>query len=160
MTTTPNNLRTSANGIALIKRHEGLRLNVYLCPAGKPTIGYGHMLLRSELHIKTITQAQADAFLAADCRIAEMYLNANVRVDLNQQQFDALVSFCFNLGVGAFDRSTMRRMLNNRDYAGAANQFLRWNKIKNPRTGQFEISRGLNNRRIDERNLFLRGANV
>ena len=159
MTTHPNNLTTSPAGLALIKKHEGFRANVYLCPAGKPTIGYGHMLTRSEIGVlKLVSKAQAEALLLQDCRIAEIFINANVRVVLNQNQFDALVSFAFNLGVGALDRSTLLRVLNTGKYREAARQFLRWDKFKNPRTGKLEVAKGLFNRRAEESALFLKAV--
>lgn len=152
----PNNLKTSAKGLELIKRHEGLRLNVYLCPAGKPTIGYGYLLTKSEQGVlNTITRAQADALLANDVRIAEMYINANVRVLLTQYQFDALVSFAFNLGVGALDKSTLLKRLNAGATLAASTEFGKWNKLRNPKTKQLEVSNGLTKRRLDEMHLFM-----
>lgn len=155
----PNNLKTSPAGLELLKKHEGFRANVYLCPAGKPTIGYGHLLTRSEIGVlKTVSKAQAEALLLQDCRIAEMFINANVRVALNQNQFDALVSFTFNLGVGALDRSTLLKVLNTGKYIQAAREFLKWDKFRNPRTGKLEVAKGLFKRRAEEAALFVKGA--
>ena len=120
----------------------------YLCPAGKPTIGYGHVILYGEAFAQPFTEAQASALLLEDCALAEIYINANVRVRLAQHEFDALVSFVFNIGVGAFDRSTMRRFLNLGDRAATANEFTRWDKV-----GKVPML-GLTRRRAAERAMF------
>lgn len=118
-------MNISEHGLELIKRHEGLRLNAYLDAVGVPTIGYGHT--GQDVHLGlTITEHQADALLRQDVREAEDCIEANVQVDLTQGQFDALCSFVFNLGCGAFIRSTLLRLLNDGDYAGAGQQFGRW----------------------------------
>lgn len=150
----PNKLTTSPAGVLFIKRREGLRLKVYKCTAGYLTIGRGHRLLKHEQHIKSITLEQAEAYFAQDLSVVEIYLNANVRVVLSQHQFDALVSFCFNLGVGAYDRSTLRLKINASDFKGAADEFLRWNKERDPKTGKYRVNKGLSNRRAEERALF------
>lgn len=151
-----NKLTTSAAGLALIKKYEGLGLSAYLCPAGKPTIGYGHLIKKSEKYfLRPITEAQAEALLLADCKIAEIFINGVVRVPLTQGQFDALVSFCFNLGVGALDKSSLLSYLNAGNYGAASMQFQAWVKVRNPKTNQLEISRGLINRRMDEYKLFV-----
>jgi len=152
----PNNLKTSPAGIAFIKHHEALRLVVYLCIAGFKTIGWGHRLLKSQQHITKITLAQAEEFLAFDLNVIETYINGTVRVKLNQNQFDALVSFCFNLGVGALDRSTLLKLLQVGNFAEAVKQFKRWCYFKNPKTGLNEKSGGLLNRRNQEAELFAR----
>jgi lysozyme len=157
----PNNLRTSQVGIDFIKAWEGLRLHWYLDKAGKPTIGYGHLMNHLEQKTLTvITQEQAENLLKSDVRLCEIYINSNIRSKLNQHQFDALVSFAFNLGVGALEhgKSTLRRFLDVGDYAAAAGQFVRWNKVRNPKTGKFRALKGLTNRRLAERAMFLQGA--
>ena len=98
-------MKTSDNGIAFIKRHEGVRLQAYLCPAGVWTIGYGHT--SSVKQGDRISQSQADTYLRADLRTAEQAINKQ-RLNLNQNQFDALVSFVFNVGSGNFEKSTYR----------------------------------------------------
>lgn len=133
-----------------IKTAEGLRLTAYLDTGGVWTIGYGHTGadVREGL---TIPLSEAERLLTRDLRVAENYVNGLVKVKLTQNQFDALVSFVYNVGGDAFKESTMLRLLNAGDYEGAANQFPRWNKDNG------KVVNGLINRRREERELFLRG---
>ena len=134
--------------ISLIKKHEGLRLEAYLpTPNDVWTIGYGHT--HTTKQGQKITEAQAETLLRKDIKWAEEAVNESVVVPLSQNQFDALVSFVFNVGAGAFGSSTLLRLLNSKDYEGAANQFLRWNKQKGV------ALKGLTKRREEERKLFL-----
>jgi lysozyme len=134
--------------LSLIKKHEGLRLEAYLpTPNDVWTIGYGHT--HTAKKGQKITEAQAEELLRRDIAWAEEAVNESVVVPLTQNQFDALVSFVFNVGVGAFSKSTLLRLLNAKDYEGAANQFLRWNKQKG------KVLNGLTKRREEERRLFL-----
>jgi GH24 family phage-related lysozyme (muramidase) len=136
------------NNISLIKKHEGLRLEAYLpTPNDVWTIGYGHT--HTTKQGMKITEKQAEALLRKDIAWAEKAVNNLVVVPLTQNQFDALVSFVFNVGEGAFSTSTLLRLLNSGDYNGAANQFLRWNKQKG------RVLNGLTKRREEERKLFL-----
>ena len=130
----------------IIKHHEGLVLHAYLCPAGVPTIGYGHTGGVSMGDV--ITEKKADELLKKDLRSAEYAVNKYVNVDLNQNQFDALVSFVFNLGAGNFKSSTLLRKLNFSDYDGAASEFKRWNKAGG------RVLAGLTKRRLAEEKLF------
>lgn len=140
--------QTSPKGIELIKAHEGCRLHAYLCPAKVWTIGYGHT--GDVTPGLVITQPQADALLKRDLRERfEPYVNELVRVPINQNMFDALVSLTFNIGVNAFRKSTLLRLLNERRYTEAAAQFQRWNK------GGGRVLTGLVRRRAEEANLFL-----
>lgn len=139
---------TSENGLTLIKEAEGCVLHVYKDVAGLPTIGVGHLIKAGE-HFTTITQAQADALLAQDILPAAACVSRVVTVHLTQNQFDALVSFTFNLGCGALTGSTLLKLLNSGNYAGAADQFLRWNKAEG------RVVQGLTTRRETERTLFL-----
>lgn len=117
-------MKISETGIALIKRFEGCKLNAYLCPAGVWTIGYGHT---GEVKQGMVwTQQQADDALARDLQSFESAVSACVTVPITQSQFDALVSFAFNCGVGALRKSTLLRLLNAGDYVGAEKQFARW----------------------------------
>lgn len=118
-------MKTSETGIALIKHYEGLQLNPYICPAGKATIGYGHTGPDVVFGI-TITEADADKLLREDLHFAERGVETYVRVPLTQGQFDALVSFTYNLGVGAMRDSTLLKKVNAMDFEGAAAEFGKW----------------------------------
>lgn len=142
-------LSTGAKGIALIKNFEGLRLEKYQDVVGKWTIGYGHLILADETFSAAIPEAQADALLRQDLGISEKAVNQYVIVPLTQNQFDALVSFTFNLGVGNLKSSTLLRVLNARQYQDAAEEFLRWDKA-----GGKQVA-GLTRRRTAERALFI-----
>lgn len=139
-------MQISKAGLDLIKQFEGLYLKAYRCPAGVPTIGYGHTA--GVAMGQTITQQQADDYLRRDVRQFERAVARLVTVPLTQGQFDALVSFAFNLGDGALAQSTLLRLLNAGDYAGAAAQFDRWNKAGG------RVLPGLVRRRAAERALF------
>ena len=117
-------MKISDAGLAAVKRFEGLRLDAYLCPAGVPTIGYGST--KGVVMGMSISEEEAEALLREDLKWSEAAVNHQVRVPLTQGQFDALVSFTFNLGQGALASSTLLRMLNAGDYEGAAKQFDRW----------------------------------
>lgn len=148
-------MKTNARGLELIKHFESLFLHAYKCPAGVWTIGYGHTGLQHKdgtvFEGRTITRAQAEELLAYDLHQFEQRVGALVQVPLTEDQFAALVSFDFN--TGALHKSTLLRLLNARDYAGAAGQFLRWNKAGG------KVLRGLTRRRQSERNLFEGQAN-
>lgn len=142
---------TSPAGRALIRAAESFSSKVYLCPAGKKTIGYGHVVRDSEHFPALITLGDAESILANDLSPVEIYLNG-VFPDLNQNQFDALASFCFNVGIGAFEKSTMFVRLKAGDTFGAASQFSRWT------FGGGKELPGLVKRRIAERDLFLKAV--
>lgn len=97
-------MKISANGVALIKKYESLRLKSYLCPAGKWTVGYGHT--RTAQPGVVITEAEADKLLLSDISIAEACVNGQ-HLMISQSMFDALVSFVFNIGCGNFQKSTL-----------------------------------------------------
>ena len=113
------------NGVELIKRFEGFSARTYMCPAGYPTIGYGHVVLKGE-SFNRIDEAEAVRLLRRDAQIAERAVLRLVTSPLKDQQFDALVSFTYNLGGGALQSSTLRRKLLRREYEAAANEFRRW----------------------------------
>ncbi|MFO0110639.1 MAG: lysozyme [Alphaproteobacteria bacterium] len=121
-------MKTSASGLALIKIHEGLSLVPYRCPAGVWTIGYGHAMRSQEVakYTNGISEAEAGALLLMDVALAEAALRRLVNVPLTVGQFDALVSFVFNLGAGRFQASTLRMKLNRGDYEAAAQEFPKW----------------------------------
>ena len=145
-------MKISQYGIDTIKRFEGLELEAYRDIAGVLTIGYGH----TGADLKSgdvVTPDEAEALLRLDVTRFEDAVNGSVDVPLNQYQFDALVSFTYNVGVGAFQRSTALKRLNKGDYKGAANALLLFNKatingVKRP-------VEGLTRRRESERLLFL-----
>jgi lysozyme len=150
-----NNLRISDAGLSLIKRWESCVLHPYLCSAGKWTIGYGHRLTLYEVrNPRNILLIEALQLLVTDVRVYEIFVNSCVRVPISQSQFDALVSLCFNIGCGNFEKSTLIRTLNAGDILTAANEFLKWNKVKNTRTGLYDVLKGLSNRRMAERAMF------
>ena len=144
-------MRTSQKGIDLIKKFEGCRLNSYRCPAGVWTIGYGHT--KGVKEGEKITQAQAEDFLKEDLKIYERAVEGCAKVPLSQNQFDALVSFCYNCGGEALRTSTLLRLLNEGRYFEAAEQFLRWNKAGG------KVLEGLTRRRHEEKILFLENKN-
>lgn len=144
-------MKTSDAGIELIKKFEGFSSVPYLCPAGKPTIGYGwtHGVTMND---KPITEAEATRKLVEGLTSFETGVLNCVEVDLQQCEFDALVSFAYNLGVHALQTSTLLKLLNAGDYEGAADQFLRWDKAGG------KVLPGLTKRRQAERELFMNGA--
>lgn len=115
-------------GLDLIKRFEGFSHIVYICPAGYPTIGYGHVvkLQERERFASGITREQAEALLRQDVQTAERAVLRLIAVPLTDGQFDALVSFTFNLGAGALQRSTLRRKVNRRDHVNVPAEFRKW----------------------------------
>lgn len=141
---------TGAGGIALIKHFEGLRLTTYKDAVGIPTIGYGHV----EDPIppggtRTITADEAEQILRNDLQRFERDVNAMVTVEATQNQFDALVSFAFNLGPANLKSSTLLRKFNAGDINGAADEFPKWNHAGG------QVLAGLTARRDAERSLFL-----
>jgi lysozyme len=114
------------NGLDLIKRFEGFSRTVYFCPAGYPTIGYGHVVKDDEDFLAGIDEAKAEELLRHDARIAERAVLRLINVPLTDGQFDALVSFTYNLGGGALQRSTLRRKINREEHAEVPEQFMRW----------------------------------
>lgn len=135
-----------------IKEHEGLRLVAYLDSVGVWTIGYGDTG-PDVVKGLTITKGQAEERLRKRLVEFEGYVNRAVKVKLTQNQFDALVSLVYNIGPTNFNSSTLLRKLNAGDYAGAADQFLVWNKGRVG--GKLQVIDGLTNRRKKERQLFV-----
>ena len=139
-------MHTSQKGLDLIKSFEGLRLSAYRCSAGVLTIGYG-----CTTNVKEgdrITAERAEELLRDDVKRFEGYVARLVKVPLTQGQFDGLVSFVYNLGPGALEKSTLLDQLNRGDYDSAAEQFGRWVKAG----GKTLV--GLVRRRAAERALF------
>lgn len=136
-------MRISSRGLKLIEKREGVVLHVYKDTKGLPTAGVGHLLTASEraqYPVGTkITQAQSDAWLSVDLKESEDAVNS-LGVDLTQNQYDALVSLTFNIGVGGFRKSTVARRLKAGNVQGAAEAILLWNKppeIQGRRRGEY-----------------------
>lgn len=139
-----------STAVSLVRHFEGLYLRAYLCPAGVPTIGYGHT--KGVKMGQTITAEQADAFLAADLAEAAEAVDRLVKVHLTEPQRGALASFVFNLGASNLRSSTLLKLLNRGDFEGAANQFGVW--IKATVGGKKKTLAGLVARRAAEEALF------
>lgn len=145
-------MQTSDKGIALIKEFEGCKLTAYQDSVGVWTIGYGWTQPVDGKSIRagmTIKQETAERLLKTGLVSYESDVSRLVKVGLTQGQFDALVSFTYNLGARSLSTSTLLRKLNAGDYAGAADEFLRWNKAGG------KVMNGLTRRREAERALFL-----
>lgn len=153
-------MKLSENGNSLIKNFEGLRLHAYQDIAGVWTIGYGSTKYLNGKAIKRgdklADEIEADTLFKSTLKIYVDAVNYGVKVPLSQNQFDALVSFTYNTGTGVMTRSTLIKQLNTGNYQAAANQFLVWNKIKDPTSGKKITSKTLTNRRGQERDLFLK----
>lgn len=124
-------MNTSKAGLDLIKQFEGLRLKAYKCPADVWTIGYGHTSAAGQPAVKSgmsITEAQANKILASDLGQYEDAINNSVKVELTQNQFDALVSFVYNVGIGAFQKSTLLKKLNAGQYDAVPAELMKWTK--------------------------------
>lgn len=158
MNTTP--LQVSKRGVEVLRHLEGAAQRAYVCPAGLMTIGVGHVLTKDELYSGKIfidgdevkwrdglTDKQVDGLLRQDLYFYQKCVAAYVTVPLSSYQFDALVSFCFNVGMGAFRGSTLLKMLNRGEYAAVPAQLKRWNKCNgktlNGLTRRREIEAGM-----------------
>ena len=146
-------MRTGHAGIEIIKMFEGFRSEPYLLPAGFSTIGFvstrGVDGNRVTLEHSAINRDEAEEMLAHDIQNVEKSVGRLIRVALTQNQFDALVSFVYNLGSGRLQSSTLRSKINRADYEGAADEFPKWVKAGGKRLS------GLVKRRFVERKLFL-----
>lgn len=139
-------MNISDAGLDLIKDAEELRLRAYLCPAGVWTIGWGHT--RGVKPGDTCTEAEAKQMLRDDIAPVERAVAESVKVPITQGMYDALCSLVFNIGTGAFRKSTLLRLLNESKYQLAAAEFPRWKKSKG------KTLSGLVIRRAKERALF------
>jgi GH24 family phage-related lysozyme (muramidase) len=145
-------MKTSNNGIMLIKNFEGCKLTAYQDTVGVWTIGYGWTQAVDGKPIRagmTINQNTAERLLKTGLVGYEADVSKMLKVGVSQCQFDALVSFCYNLGAKSLSTSTLMRKLNAGDKSGAADEFLRWNKAGG------KVLAGLTRRREAERSLFL-----
>ena len=156
-------MNISPRAIKMVMHHEGVRQKPYRCPARLWTIGVGHVLYPEQGKLKIedrdgfplrpeddrkFTMDEVDAILAADLQRFERGVEKFVSVPLTQGEFDALVSFSFNVGLGTLQRSTLRAKLNRNDKDGAADELLKYCLAGG------KILKGLQNRRIDERAMF------
>ena len=139
-------MKTSAEGLSLIKKFEGCELYAYQCSAGVWTIGYGHT--KDVEPGMQITQEDAEQMLVDELHEYENYINEYVTAPLSQNQFDAMVSWVYNLGPANLKASTLLKVLNAGDYEGVPAQIRRWNKAGG------EILDGLIRRREAEARLF------
>jgi lysozyme len=150
-------MQISENGLELLKQWEGFKLEVYKDSAGLPTIGVGHLITKSEqasgnivingspiAYAGGLTDQQVLDLLAQDVAPAEKAVNGGVKAGLNQNQFDALVSFTFNVGAGAFTSSTLLKVLNQGQYDAVPDQLRRWTRAGG------QVVQGLVNRRENE----------
>lgn len=147
-------LTISDEGISLIKRYEGYKTTPYRCPAGLYTVGYGHVIgnglqLPDEWN-RTFSLGEIDELLRTDLARFERGVLHYCTVYLTQSQFDSLVSFSFNLGLGVLQRSTLRQKLNRGDYNGASKELLKYTRAGG------KVLKGLVRRRQAEYNLFNR----
>jgi lysozyme len=146
--------RINEAGLSLIKSFEGLFLKPYLCPANVPTIGYGTIKYPNgkavSIQDPAITEKQALEFLEHEVNEKSAAVERLVKVDISDNEFAALVSFSYNVGIGALQKSTLLRRLNaNEDRSKVAEEFLRWNRAGG------KVLAGLTRRRQAEKALFL-----
>ena len=146
-------MKISPRGLELIKDFEGFSSNAYLCPAKIPTIGFGNTFYENGTKVKLGDQiSKTDAL-----KLLEVIANRDfadkifpsIKVKVTQSQFDAMVSLAYNIGAGAFSKSTLLKKVNAGDIAGAGEEFLRWNKAGG------KVVLGLTRRREREKQLFL-----
>lgn len=145
-------MRLSIEGIERLKQFEGFSAKAYQCSAGVWTIGYGSTKGVHE-HL-TITKAEAEQLLVKEITGFEKAVNDLVKVPLSQSQFDALVCFTYNVGITAFKKSTLLKLLNKGDYEAVPAQLMRWNKAGG------RVVRGLTTRRAAEAGMWAKGEFV
>jgi lysozyme len=145
--------KVGEKGLALIKRFEGFKAKPYICSGGAKTIGYGATYypngLKVTLNDKAITEVQASTMLIDMLKTYEKSVDSFCRDDINQNQFDALCGFAYNVGVNALKNSTLLKKVNkNPQDVTIRNEFLKWNKAAG------KVLKGLTNRRMAEANLY------
>lgn len=147
-------MKISNKGLELIKEFEGFSANAYLCPAKIPTIGYGNTFWEDGRKVRIGEQISKSKAL----ELLEFVANKDfadkifpfIEVSISQNQFDAMVSLAYNIGVGAFSNSTLLKRVNVKDFLGAGNEFLKWDKSNG------KPLLGLTRRRQREKELFLK----
>ena len=138
-------------GLDFIKSFEAFSEYSYYCPAGNKTIGWGHVIKDTETIEEPLSEEDGEILLKKDVQSSERAVFRNISVPLSDNQFDALVSFTFNCGAGALQRSTLRMKVNRGEYGEAAEEFSRWCKIGG------KTSKGLLRRRLAEKEMFEEG---
>jgi len=146
-------MKTSKQGLDLIKFYEGFKSEAYKCPAGIWTIGYGHT--GNVNPDDKVSEEYATELLKKDVEVAERAVNSYITSQINQNQFDALVSFTFNLGAGNLKTSTLLKTVNSdpNNFDEIKAQFLRWNKAGG------KVMEGLTKRREAESDMYIKGSN-
>ena len=139
----------SSRGLNLIKQFEGFQPKAYRCPAGLHTIGYGHVIKAEESFSQPLSEPEAETLLLQDVEVATKAVHRLIKVPLTQGQFDALVSFTFNCGAGALQRSTLRACVNREEHMQAPAELLKWTRS----CGKFLT--GLMRRRMAEALLYI-----
>lgn len=135
-------------GIDLIKKYESFKSEPYICPAGKKTIGYGHVIKSGE-KFESLTQIEAERLLDIDLDYYESKVREIITDPINQNQFSALVSLCYNIGEDNFKKSSLAKFVNNNDDLNAVLEFIKWSFVSRVRF------KGLIRRRLEEALLFL-----
>ena len=152
-------MKASSKATDLIKEFEGFSDKAYICPAGKITIGYGSTMARGKPIVlgQMCTEEEACEFLMEEIDRIIMPIMSKILPEskVNQNQLDAIISLCYNIGMGNFKTSTLLKKVVASEYLAASDEFLKWDKYTNPKTGKKEPLAGLTRRRKAERELFL-----
>lgn len=150
-------LRPSTSGVDYLKGYEKFRPNVYTSDgAGRPTIGWGHLVRPGEDFSKGLSDTEAEELFRRDLEAHAEIVRRSVKVPLTQSQFDALASLAYNIPSAFRPDTGLMKALNSGDYQKAADEMLIWNKVR--ANGKMTTSPGLSKRRLSERNMFLNGV--
>ena len=151
-------MEINQSGIDLIVKYESFSAKPYLDPVGIPTIGYGSTYYEDGTRVKmsdpSISKKRAEILFTYVLSETIINIKRYLKVKLTSNQFSAIVSLVYNIGIGNFSTSTLLRLLNKGNFSGAADQFLVWNKARV--NGKLKVLNGLTRRRAEERALFLR----
>ena len=151
-------MEINQSGIDLIVKYERFSAKPYLDPVGIPTIGYGSTYYEDGTRVKmsdpSISKKRAEILFTYVLSETIINIKRYLKVKLNSNQFSAIVSLVYNIGIGNFSTSTLLRLLNKGNFSGAADQFLVWNKARV--NGKLKVLNGLTKRRAEERALFLK----
>lgn len=154
-------MKINQEGIEMIAKWESFRSRPYICPAGVPTIGYGTTIYPSGKKVTmkdaAITTVQAMQYKMHDLNKIEKQVRAELEVCLSNDRFSALCSFVYNLGIGAFRRSTLLKVINAAPGApGIRNEFMKWTRARDPKTRRLVVLNGLVARRRAEADLYFK----